>query len=163
MLFSFISGWSDLLRCPLCIFLCCCRDGTAAAATKADMTYCNNFVSGIMIWWSCVKENHFFFKSLILHEIMKFLKISFFCTENFWPKISAAILIWGYNSTWKLKIIVYKLPHFANFTSCSKKDFDHSTKIYIHFSFSLTINTSSIVRWLKNMYTMFENSIYSEC
>lgn len=104
MLFSFISGWSDLLRCPLCIFLCCCRDGTAAAATKADMTYCNNFVSGIMIWWSCVKENHFF-KSLILHEIMKFLKISFFCTENFWPKISAAILIWGYNSTWKLKIL----------------------------------------------------------
>lgn len=114
MLFSFISGWSDLLRCPLCIFLCCCRDGTAAAATKADMIYCNNFVSGIMIWWSCVKENHFFFKSLILHEIMKFLKISFFCTENFWPKISAAILIWGYNSTWKLKNIVYKLPHFAN-------------------------------------------------
>lgn len=104
MLFSVISGWSDLLRCPLCIFLCCCRDGTAAAATKADMTYCNNFVSGIMIWWSCVKENHFF-KSLILHEIMKFLKIWFFCTENFWPKISAAILIWGYNSTWKLKIL----------------------------------------------------------
>lgn len=104
MLFSVISGWSDLLRCPLCIFLCCCRDGTAAAATKADMTYCNNFVSGIMIWWSCVKENHFF-KSLILHEMMKFLKISFFCTENFWPKISAAILIWEYNSTWKLKIL----------------------------------------------------------
>lgn len=160
MLFSFISGWSDLLRCPLCIFLCCCRDGTAAAATKADMTYCNNFVSGIMIW--CQRKS-FFFKSLILHEIMKFLKISFFCTENFWPKISAAILIWGYNSTWKLKIIEYKLPHFANFTSCSKKDFDHSTKIYIHFSFSLTINASSIVRWLKTMFTMFMNSIYSEC
>lgn len=102
MLFSFISGWSDLLRCPLCIFLCCCRDGTAAAATKADMTYCNNFVSGIMIW--CQRKS-FFFKSLILHEIMKFLKISFFCTENFWPKISAAILIWGYDSTWKLKIL----------------------------------------------------------
>lgn len=109
------------------------------------------------------QRKSFFFKSLILHEIMKFLKISFFCTENFWPKISAAILIWGYNSTWKLKNIVYKLPHFANFTSCSKKDFDHSTKIYIHFSFSLTINTSSIVRWLKTMFTMFMNSIYSEC
>lgn len=52
LLFSFIPGWSDLLRCPLCIFLCCCRDGTAATATKADMTYCNNFVSWIMIWLS---------------------------------------------------------------------------------------------------------------
>lgn len=140
MLFSFIPGWSDLLCCPLCIFLCCCRDGTAATATKADMTYCNNFVSWIMIWLSgYVSKISFFHKwSLILHEIMKLKKkILFLYRKISGQKMCAAILIWGYNSTWKLEIIVYKLPHFANLQVAQRKIFTIASK-FINIFLSLS-------------------------
>lgn len=103
----------------ICYAVLCVFSYVAAGMEQQQQQRRQTWLTATICFWNndlvimCQRKS-FFFKSLILHEIMKFLKISFFCTENFWPKISAAILIWGYNSTWKLKNIVYKLPHFAN-------------------------------------------------